>query len=233
MGPQSDDSAGASSRVIAFDVYGTLVDVHSVTDVCERHYPGHGAELSRLWRQKQLEYSWLVSLMDRYEDFHQLTRRALGFATRSLGLPDPTEAAQVALLDEYAHLRPFPEVPDALTRLSQGRHLFVLSNGAPAIHEELLVNTGLRSRFEAVLSVDSIRRFKPAPTVYRLVVDRTGIPADRAVFVSANGWDVAGARSFGLRVVWVNRTNAHPEEIGPRADWTVPSLDRIADLPLP
>ena len=233
MGLSTDDRAGDSSQVIAFDVYGTLVDVHSVTDVCERHYPSHGAELSRLWRQKQLEYSWLVTLMDRYEDFHQLTRRALGFATRSLGLPDPTEAARVALLGEYAHLRPFPEVPEALVRLSQGRRLFVLSNGAPAMLEELLVNTGLRSRFDAVLSVDPIRTFKPAPAVYRLVVDRTGIPADRAVFVSANGWDVAGARSYGLRVVWVNRTNAAPEEIGPRADWTVPSLDRIADLPLP
>ena len=233
MGATPVAQAEPTSRVIAFDVYGTLVDVHSVTDVCERHYPSHGSELSRVWRQKQLEYSWLVSLMDRYEDFHQLTRRALGFATRSLGLPNASGDVEAALLDEYAHLRPFPEVPEALVRLARGRRLFVLSNGAPAMLETLLTNTGLRPRFEGVLSVDPLRRFKPAPAVYRLVVDRTGVPADRVVFVSANGWDVAGARSFGLRVVWVNRANAAPEEIGPRADWSVPSLDRMLDLPLP
>lgn len=226
--------SGATRRgAIAFDMYGTLVDVHSVTELCERHFPGRGADVSRVWRQKQLEYSWLVTLMDRYEDFPTLTRRGLVFAARSLGLAEPGPSTIEALLAEYTHLRPFPEVPEALGRLAKDRPLYVLSNGAPAHLEALLAHSGLRERFDGVLSVDAIRQFKPVPAVYRLVVDRTGLPAERIVFVSANGWDVAGARSFGLRVVWVNRTNAVREEIGPAADWSVPSLDKIPDLPLP
>jgi 2-haloacid dehalogenase len=223
----------ASARTIVFDAYGTLFDVQSVVAVCERQFPGHGAELSHLWRQKQLEYSWLATLMDRYEDFTDLTRRALGFAVASLGLPALDTDGQSALTGEYGHLRPFPEVPDTLRRLSPTHRLAILSNGTEAMLQEVLLHSGMRDRFAAVLSVDRIRRYKPAPDVYRMVPERMGVPMGRAIFVSANGWDVAGARSAGLRVVWVNRRDQPPERIGPPADWTVRSLAELPSLPLP
>lgn len=223
----------SAARTIVFDMYGTLFDVHSVLEACERQYPGHGAELSRLWRQKQLEYSWLTTLMDRYENFDELTRRALSFAVSSLRLPGSGAEMEETLTREYGRLRPFPEVLGALTRLSETHRLAILSNGTEKMLEELLRHSSLRDRFDAVLSVDRIRRFKPVPEVYRMVPDLLRVPVDQAVFVSANGWDVAGARSFGLHVVWVNRSGQTPEQIGPRPDWIVPSLDRIPDLPLP
>ncbi|EQD72306.1 haloacid dehalogenase, type II, partial [mine drainage metagenome] len=172
---------------MVFDAYGTLFDVHSVVEACERQFPGHGIELSRLWRQKQLEYSWLTTLMGGYEDFAKITRRALSFALDSLRLAPGTSMVGSDLMAEYDRLKPFPEVPDTLAGLARTHRLAILSNGTEAMLTEVLRHSGLSARFEAVLSVDRIRRFKPVPEVYRMVSDLLRIAPERAVFVSANG----------------------------------------------
>ena len=179
-------------QAVVFDAYGTLFDVHSVVQRCDSLFPGRGSQLSLLWRSKQLEYTWLRSLMGRYEDFEAVTRAALRFACASLAL-ELSEAGSQSLMDEYLRLAPYPEAGEALQRL-QSRKLAILSNGSPAMLEALLRNTGLTARFHAVLSVDERRTYKPHPSVYRLAPDRLGVPAASIAFVSSNFWDPPGLR---------------------------------------
>jgi len=199
-------------QAVVFDAYGTLFDVHSVVQCCDSLFPGNGARLSQLWRSKQLEYSWLRSLMGRYEDFGSVTRAALRHACASLAL-ELSEAGTQSLMEEYLRLAPYPEVGDALRRLHD-RKLAILSNGSPAMLEPLLGNAGLAAHFHAVLSVDERRIYKPHPSVYRLAPERLGVPAASIAFVSSNFWDVAGAASFGFRPYWINRSGAQPDPLG-------------------
>ena len=213
-------------QAVVFDAYGTLFDVHSVIQRCEALFPGKGTTLSQLWRTKQLEYTWLRSLMGRYEDFGAVTRGALRFACRTLGQA-LSAAAEQALLDEYLRLAPYPEVPAALEALA-GRKLAILSNGSPATLTPLVANAGLAKYFHSVLSVDSLRVFKPHPSVYQLAVDRLGVEKGRIAFISSNFWDVCGATSFGFRTYWINRADAKQDELGftPAA-----VLSRLDELP--
>jgi 2-haloacid dehalogenase len=213
-------------QAVVFDAYGTLFDVHSVIRRCEEQFPGKGAALSQLWRTKQLEYTWLRSLMGRYADFGTVTRSALRFTCRALGVP-LSEAVESALMDEYLRLAPYPEVRAALEALS-GRKLAILSNGSPAMLEPVVANAGFAPLFDAVLSVDSLRVFKPHPSVYQLGVDRLGVSKERVAFISSNFWDVCGAASFGFRTFWINRSGAQPDELG-----FVPAavLTRLDELP--
>lgn len=199
-------------HAVVFDAYGTLFDVHSVVRRCEEHFPGKGTALSQLWRSKQLEYTWLRSLMGRYADFASVTRAAVRFACRTLGLP-LSEATEAALMDEYLRLAPYPEVRTALEALG-GRRLAILSNGSPGMLEPLVANAGLAPLFHSVLSVDSLRVYKPHPSVYQLGVDRLGVSKERVAFISSNFWDVCGATSFGFRTYWINRPGAQPDELG-------------------
>lgn len=212
-------------RALAFDAYGTLFDVHSVVALCEQRFPGKGAALSQLWRQKQLEYTWLRTLMERYQDFWEVTHAALGHALVALGLPrDGRVEAQ--LLEAYLRLRPFPEVPGALAALGPLPKV-ILSNGTPRMLEALVTHAGLAGAFQHLLSVDPLRAYKPLPRVYALAPERLGVPAEALLFVSSNGWDVAGARSAGLRVAWVNRARAAPEELGFPPDLVVQDLTQL------
>jgi 2-haloacid dehalogenase len=214
------------SDALVFDAYGTLFDVHSVVATTESIWPGNGTQLSQLWRSRQLEYTWLRSLMGRYEDFSQVTVQALRFACRSLALPlDATAEAKV--LDAYRRLAVFPDVRDALARLV-GRTLAILSNGAPEMLHAVVRNAGLDAQIPHVLSVDAVRVFKPDRRVYQLAVDALGVPRERIGFVSANCWDAVGAKAFGLRVFWVNRSTAPAEELGVVPDHVIGSL---AELP--
>jgi len=199
-------------QAVVFDAYGTLFDVHSVVQRCDGLFPGSGARLSQLWRAKQLEYTWLRSLMGRYEDFGSITRAALRHACGSLTL-ELSEAGIQSLMDEYLRLAPYPEVDGALRRL-QDRKLAILSNGSPAMLEPLLRNAGLTSYFHAVLSVDERRIYKPHPSVYQLAPERLGVPAASIAFVSSNFWDVAGASSFGFHTFWINRSGGQPDTLG-------------------
>ena len=213
---------------LVFDAYGTLFDVHSVTAAAEAIWPGKGAALSQLWRTKQLEYTWLRSLMGRYEDFSHVTESALRYACAGLKLPlDDAQRAQ--LLEGYLHLAPFPEVPAALERL-RGIRLAILSNGSPAMLEPVVFNAGLHGRITDVLSVDAVKVFKPDPRVYRLAVDRLGVPAKAIGFVSSNCWDAIGAKAFGFRTFWVNRAGAPVDEMGVRPDHELRSLGDLTPL---
>jgi 2-haloacid dehalogenase len=216
----------APPRAFVFDAYGTLFDVHSIVDVARAIAPDPQA-LSLLWRQKQLEYTWLRSLMERYEDFWVVTGLALRYAMRRLGIT-ATEAQVAALMDAYLALLPFPEVPSALRALA-GTPLAILSNGSPRMLEGAVRSSGLDGVFTHVLSVDAVRVYKPSPRVYELAPLALGVTPGDILFVSSNGWDVAGAAAFGFRTCWCNRANAPAEELDVTPDYEVDRLDAIAD----
>jgi len=210
---------------LLFDAYGTLFDVHAVVEA-GRAVTDDPHALSLLWRQKQLEYTWLRSLMDRYEDFWAVTEAALVFACRRLGIPlDP--AARARLMDAYLRLEPFPEVREVLGRF-EGLRCAILSNGAPRMLASAVAHAGLGGTLAAIISVDAVRTYKPAAAVYALGPARLGLPTALLGFVSSNAWDVAGAKAFGFQVVWVNRTGAPIEELGLEPDLEVPDLAALA-----
>jgi 2-haloacid dehalogenase len=212
---------------IVFDAYGTLLDVGSVAVACDARFPGRGAEISRLWRQRQLEYTWLRSLMGRHVDFWQVTGDALAYACAALGCPaDPATLAR--LRDAYLTLTPFAEVPAALSRLAPQRRI-VLSNGTSAMLRAAFGHAGLLPQLEAVLSVETVGIFKPAPQVYALATTHLACQPDEVLFVSANGWDVAGAAHAGLGTCWLNRSAAPPEVLDVTPTRIVRDLADLAD----
>ncbi len=186
----------AGLAALVFDAYGTLFDVHSVVELCEGLFPGQGAELSRLWRARQLEYTWLLSLMGRHRDFQRVTGDALQFACRALGI-SCDEGARTSLMDAYHRLEAFPDVKGALADL-KGLPLAILSNGTPRMLEALVEHGGLQGVFAAVISVEEAGIFKPHPSVYALAPARLGLPREAIGFVSSNAWDVAGAATYGF-----------------------------------
>ena len=218
----------APLRALVFDAYGTLFDVHSISVACESLFPGKGAELSRLWRAKQLEYTWLRGLMGRYIEFETITADALNAACRMLGLPLQQFSATL-LMKGYRQLQLFPEIKDALATL-QDRKLAILSNGSPAMLNAVIEHTGLAQSFDAVISVDELKTFKPDPGVYDLAVKRLGEAAHDIGFVSSNFWDIAGATSCGLRTFWINRSASQPDELGFHPSAVITRLDQIGQL---
>ena len=215
---------------LVFDAYGTLFDVHSVAERAESLFPGHGRAISAAWRAKQLEYTWLRTLMGRYEDFSRVTRSSLEWTLESLGL-EAAEEPMRALQEEYRRLKPFPEVPAVLEALARKRALAILSNGHPEMLDAVVDHNGMRGYFRGgVLSVHTARRFKPDPDVYRIAEEALGVTRTLAGFVSSNGWDAAGARAFGFRAYWVNRSGAPVERLGVRPDAVVKDLTGLAAI---
>jgi 2-haloacid dehalogenase len=212
-------------RGYVFDAYGTLFDVHSVVEA-GRAVTADPMALSLAWRQKQLEYTWLRSLMGRYEDFWVVTEDALRWAIARLGIT-ATEADVQHLMNAYLSLACFPEVASTLATLA-GRPRAILSNGAPKMLAAAVSSSGLTPHLDRVLSVDAVQTYKPSPTVYALAPQALGIAASDLLFVSSNAWDVAGAKSFGYQTAWCNRQHAPAENLGVSPDITVRSL---ADLP--
>ena len=214
---------------LVFDAYGTLFDVHSVVRLAETLFPGKGAALSTAWRGKQLEYTWLRSLMQRYEDFNRVTAASLAWAMESIGIaPEENADASRRLTEEYRRLATFPEVPAALEALSRRCALAILSNGHPEMLEAVVDHNGLRERFRGgVLSVHGAKVFKPAPDVYAIAEEALGLPRTIMGFVSSNGWDAAGAKTFGFRVFWINRAGAPVERLGVRPDAIIRSLAEL------
>jgi 2-haloacid dehalogenase len=209
-------------KALVFDAYGTLYDVHSVARRSEEFWPGKGAALSQLWRAKQLEYTWQRSLMRRYAPFSQVTREALEYACEVLRLA-LDGARSDALMQEYLRLATYPEVAAAMAALRAKKA--ILSNGSPDMLAPLVKHSGLA--LDAVLSVDEVRVFKPAPEVYQLAVDRLGVPAADIGFVSSNCWDALGAKSFGFRVFWINRGDAPVDRTGFQPDRIVKGLNEV------
>jgi len=211
-------------RGYVLDAYGTLFDVHSVVET-GREITSDPVTLSTTWRQKQLEYTWLRALMGAYADFWVVTEAALRYSIRRLGL-SATEAQVQRLMDAYLSLACFPEVKPALGRLA-GRPRAVLSNGSPAMLAAAVTASGLTGLLEHVISVDRAKTYKPSPLVYALGPQVLSIAAGELLFVSSNGWDVAGAKAFGYQAAWCNRAGAPEEELGVRPDLVVSSLDKL------
>ncbi|MBI4589341.1 MAG: haloacid dehalogenase type II [Candidatus Rokubacteria bacterium] len=214
----------APPKAFVFDAYGTLFDVHSVVEA-GREITQEPQTLSLTWRQKQLEYTWLRALMGRYEDFWKVTEAALRFTVRRLAIT-ATEAQLGRLMEAYLSLAAFPEVTATLERL-KGLPLAILSNGSPRMLEAAVHSSGLGPYLRHVLSVDTVKTYKPSPAVYALGPKALGLPAGEMLFVSSNAWDVAGAKASGYQVCWCNRANATMEELGFRPDLTVERLDQI------
>ena len=208
---------------LVFDAYGTLFDVHSVMRRCETFWPGKGAALSAAWRSKQLEYTWQRSLMGAYRPFSEVTRDALEQCCEALGLALSPERRD-ELMAEYRRLALFPDVRGTLGKLPGKKA--ILSNGSPDMLAPLVAQSGLP--FDAVLSVDELKVYKPAPAVYALAVERLGVAAGRTGFVSSNCWDALGAKAFGFTVFWINRTGAPLDRLGPKPDAV---LKTLGDLP--
>ena len=216
-------------RACVFDAYGTLFDFASAAAACVATPADRRAALTALWRDKQLQYSWLRSLQGRYVDFWKLTGDALDYALDSLGLAD------VGLRDDlialYRRLSAFPEVPAALRALrSAGYTTAILSNGTPDMLANAIAAAGLDGLFDGVLSVDALRVFKTDPRVYQYALDRLGLVAGEVAFLSSNGWDAYAASDFGLRVVWCNRYRQPFERLPGAPDFEIRSLAELPPL---
>jgi 2-haloacid dehalogenase len=227
-------------RALVFDAYGTLYDVQSVLAKAEALCPGKGEVITQIWRLKQLEYAWLRSLMQEYEDFWVVTGAALDFALRAAGV-EPNDAIREPLMENYLHLDPFPEAAEALAALA-GHKLAILSNGSPRMLRELVRNSGLDRWIEAAISVDDARAYKPHRSCYGLVEPALGVLKEEVLFVSSNSFDVAGAKAFGFEVAWIHRSTGgasatmfgmlrgRAEELGHAPDHTVSALTDLPDL---
>lgn len=212
-------------RAFLFDAYGTLFDVHSVIERAGVQISGDLEALSQLWRQKQLEFTWLLALMDRYQDFRQITEAALRTALAQLHM-EASESQVRRLLDAYSTPAVFPDAKVALDALRELPRA-ILSNGTPAMLEAAVRKNGLDTYFHSVISVDPVKTYKPSPRVYQLGIDALKLPADEILFVSSNAWDAAGAKAFGYGVCWCNRSGRARDQLGFEPDMIVTSLDQI------
>lgn len=212
-------------KALLFDAYGTLFDVQSVIAAVNRQFPGQGPAVSTAWRTRQLEYTWLRSLMGRYEDFWAVTEAALVATCKAMNLPLDA-GARAQLMDSYLHLDPFPEVKQALKSLSS-LTLAILSNGSPKMLEAVVESAGLKGAFSQVISVDEVRIYKPHPYAYQLAVRKLRRDKSEIGFVSSNFWDDAGAKAFGFRTHWVDRSGAPGDELGITPDVTLRTLTDV------
>jgi 2-haloacid dehalogenase len=190
-------------KAVVFDAYGTLYDIQSVAAVTEEAFPGYGEMITQIWRIKQLEYTWLRSLMRRYQDFSVITRDSLAYTLRCLGLESDPGTFE-SLMDKYLHLDLYPDAMTALAAL-RNQKLAILSNGSTAMLNALVANSGLDRVLDAIISVDSQKIFKPSPDAYRLIESTLRVPPAEVLFVSSNPWDACGAKAFGLNVAWIER----------------------------
>jgi 2-haloacid dehalogenase len=213
-------------RALVFDAYGTLFDPFAVKTRAEELFPGNGAALSQLWRAKQLEYSWLRTLMGRYENFWNITEDALVFSCRTLKL-SCEEHQRKKLMQVYLSLPAFPEVRPALEKLSS-LPLSILSNGTLDMLSPLVAANKMAHFFKNIFSVDALQMYKPRPEVYQHAVTSLGIPKEAIGFISSNYWDIAGATSFGFRTYWLNRQSVVPDGLGVTPSAT---LQTLSDLP--
>ena len=214
-------------RACVFDAYGTLFDVAAAARTCGAELGEKSSALSTLWREKQLQYTWLRALQGRHADFWQVTGEALDFALETLRLSG--SGLRERLLSLYLTLDAFPEVRDTLARLKQaGMRTAILSNGSPHMLQAAVEGARIAHLLDAVLSVEEVGIYKPHPRVYQLAVERLGLEAGAIAFQSSNAWDAWAASAFGMRVVWCNRYDQRPEKLPGTPDREIRSL---AELP--
>jgi 2-haloacid dehalogenase len=216
-------------RACVFDAYGTLFDVHSAVGKHRSRMGDKADGLSALWRTKQLEYTWLRSLMGEYTDFWQVTQDGLDFSLETLGIDD--SSLRQDLLQAYLELSTYPEVIPVLTRLREaGMQTAILTNGSPDMIEAAVNHSGIGDLLDACLSVEDVGIFKPDPRVYQHAVDRLGVAASSISFQSSNAWDAAGASNFGMTVVWVNRFGQRVERLPGRSDAELTDLSELPNI---
>ncbi|WP_416899564.1 MAG: haloacid dehalogenase type II [Minwuia sp.] len=223
------DEAIEGVRGCVFDAYGTLFDVNAAAARCQDRLGDNWQPLAELWRAKQLQYTWLRSLMNRHAGFWQVTQDALDFALATLKIDD--DALRRELLDLYFQLDAYPEVKETLTVLKDaGLKTAILSNGSPDMLSAAVGNAGIGDLLDAVYSVESVGVFKPHPSVYRLAVDGLGLDASAMSFQSSNGWDAFAAKDYGFNVIWVNRFGQTEERIPQPPDRQIKDLSALPPL---
>jgi 2-haloacid dehalogenase len=229
--PAPPSAAGPRRDVLVFDLYGTLVDPLAISAELERVLPPDDARLlARTWRAKQLEYSFRLTVMQRYQDFGWVTERSLEFALLECGL-DMSSTERAEALARYDALEPFPDVIPGLEMLAtMGHETALLSNGSPSMLSACLGNSGLRAHLPQVISVDTVRAFKPHPAVYRSAARALNRPVGETRLVSCNPFDVNGAAAAGMRTAWINRSGGPFDTIGAQPDVTVASLTELASV---
>jgi 2-haloacid dehalogenase len=216
-------------KACVFDAYGTLFDVHSAVGKHRYRLGDRADQVSMLWRTKQLEYTWLRSLMGHHADFWQITKDALDFAFDMHGINDPD--LHRALMEAYLNLDCYPEVPETLSILkSRGLRLAILSNGTPIMLEAAVKNAGIENLIEKNFSIEEVGIFKPDPKVYQIAVDGLSVNPEEIVFQSANAWDASGASAFGFKVAWVNRFGQSEERLPGQPDVEIQTLVELPDL---
>jgi 2-haloacid dehalogenase len=214
-----------------FDAYGTLFDFASAAKACREFLGEKTDKLTALWREKQLQYTWLRGLQGRHADFWQVTADALDFALETLAI-EPSGVRE-RLMNLYLTLDVFPEVTDVLQRLKRaGVRTAILSNGSPKMLDAAVRAASLDKLLDAVLSVEDVGVYKPHPRVYQLAVDRLGIPARAIAFQSSNAWDAYAASAFGMQVVWCNRYGQRRERLPGAPNRIVASLAELPALVL-
>jgi 2-haloacid dehalogenase len=223
------DKQRMAVRACVFDAYGTLFDFASAAAACKDQLGEAAAQVTSLWRDKQLQYTWLRGLQGRHADFWQVTGEALDFTLDTLGLQKP--GLRERLMDLYRTLSCFPEVPSVLAQLkARGFVTAILSNGSPDMLRTAVAGCNLSGSLDYVLSVEEVGVFKPHPKVYQLAVDRLGIAAAAIAFQSSNAWDAYAASAFGMRVVWCNRYGQRQERLPGAPDFEIGSLSELPDL---
>lgn len=226
--PDAEESQVQSPiRAVVFDAYGTLFDVHAVGALAEELFPGKGEAITKLWRERQIDYTRLRTLSDRYAPFDEVTRDALRWTCDALGLVLGADAER-QLMRQYAKLSAHADAPAALQALkNMGMRLAILTNGTPAMLDALIDHAGMSGTFERVLSVDAVRQYKTAAAAYQLGPDALGLPAKEMLFVSSNAWDACGAAWFGYTTIWINRSGLPLERLGVEPDATGSTLQDV------
>jgi len=220
-----------AAPTLAFDMYGTLVDPIRIWRQLEAHLGESALRAAEIWRMKQLEYTFRLTAMQQYDDFEQVTRKALDYALAAVG-HTLTDDRRNALVAAYDHLEPFPEVADALQQLRGAGHtLVVLSNGTPRMLHAVVRSARLESVFEMLISVDEVRTYKPSPRVYQHAAERLGRPLPNVRLVSSNPFDVIGATAAGMQAVWLDRSGGIFDTLGPKPAVVVASLTELTRHP--
>ena len=216
-------------KALAFDHYGTLFDKHAVSSVIEEDFPGHGEEMAKVWFTTIKKYCWLSGLMERYLTWDDITKRALTFSGKTLGL-EVTDGLHKKLIQADLVLSPFPEVPAALERLATKLDLYVLTMASPWMVEASQKNAGVDHLFKKIISSEPHKAYKPGNKAYYLGVDEIGLPKEQIGFVSGNSFDVMGGAHYGFPVFWINRGDKILDELGPQPEWIGTGLDEMATV---
>jgi 2-haloacid dehalogenase len=221
------------AEALAFDMYGTLVDPIRIWKQLEQFIPGDAQRIAEIWRQKQLEFTFRLTAMERYEDFEQVTRKSLDYALAATG--HSLDAQQKnSLMAQYNDLERFVDVEPGLQRLKDaGYTMVVFSNGSPSMLTGIMNAANLHAYFQGFVSVDEVKIYKPSPVVYKYVANRLGRPIGEVRLISSNPFDVIGAESAGMQAAWVNRSGGLFDTLAPRPQMVIKSLVQIADVLAP